>query len=498
MSETNHKKIVKRSPVICIMGHIDHGKSTLLDYIRKTNIVDTEAGGITQRISAYEVTRKDTKITFLDTPGHEAFSAMRERGINVADIAVLVVSAEDGVKKQTLEAYKCITENKVPVIIAITKIDKPDANIERTKNSLVENGIYIEGYGGDIPCVAVSAKTGQGVEELLDIMVLLSDIGDLKGDLNKNAEGAVIEANLDKKKGITATLIIKDGTLESGMYIVCGESMAPTRIMENFLGEKIKEAHFSSPIRIVGFNSLPEVGTPFFSFKEKKEAESLVQDFIKEKQEKKKEHSSETEDETTTIKVIVKAEVAGAIDAIRHEIAKIESELIKVKIIATGIGDITENDVKILSGRGKNVIVGFDVRVDGSAKDIAERAGIEIKVFDIIYKITEWLQDIVNKNTPKIVTEETTSRIKVLKYFSSMKDKHIIGARVEMGELKTGDELKIFRKDEEIGKAKVKELQKDKSKISEVTEGMEFGCQIQSETIIAPGDKMEGFKVVEK
>lgn len=498
MPETNHKKIVKRSPVICIMGHIDHGKSTLLDYIRKTNIVDTEAGGITQRISAYEVTRKDIKITFLDTPGHEAFSAMRERGINVADIAVLVVSAEDGVKKQTLEAYKCITENKVPVIVAITKIDKPDANIERTKNSLVENGIYIEGYGGDIPCVAISAKTGQGIEELLDMMVLLSDMGDLKGDLDKNAEGAVIEANLDKKKGITATLIIKDGTLESGMYIVCGESMAPTRIMEDFRGEKISEAHFSSPIRIVGFNSLPEVGTSFFSFKEKKEAESFVQNFIREKQEKKKSISSDSESEENIVKVLVKAEVAGAIDAIRHEIAKIESEVIKVKIIATGIGDITENDVKILSGRGKNVIVGFDVKVDPSAKDIAERSGIEIKVFDIIYKITEWLQEIVNKNTPKTMVEETTSRIKVLKYFSSMKDKHIIGARVEMGELHAGDELKIFRKEEEIGRAKVKELQKDKNKVSEVTEGMEFGCQIQSEIVVAPGDKIEGFKVVEK
>jgi translation initiation factor IF-2 len=498
MTETNHKKIVKRSPVICIMGHIDHGKSTLLDYIRKTNIVDTEAGGITQRISAYEVTRKDIKITFLDTPGHEAFSAMRESGVNVADIAILVVSAEDGVKKQTLEAYKCIIENKVPFIVAITKIDKPDANVEKVKNSLVENGIYIEGYGGDIPCVAVSAKTGQGIEELLDMMILVADLSDLKGDLSKNAEGAIIEANLDKQKGITATLVIKDGILKNGMFVVCGESMAPTRIMESFLGEKIKEAQFSSPIRLVGFDKLPEVGTSFYSFETKKEAENFVTDFISKKQKENKTSQENTGEEKNEIKVLIKAEVAGALSAIKHELAKIQSETVKIKIIATGIGGISENDVKSITGKGKNVIVGFDVKVDASAKDLAERAGIEIKVFDIIYKITEWLQEIVNANTPKVESEEIIAKVKVLKYFSAMKDKHIIGCRVEEGTLHSGDEVKIMRAEVEIGRAKVKEIQKDKSKVSEAKEGMEFGCQIQTDIVVAPGDKLEAFKIIIK
>ncbi len=498
MTETNHKKIVKRSPVICIMGHIDHGKSTLLDYIRKTNIVDTEAGGITQRISAYEVTRKDIKITFLDTPGHEAFSAMRESGVNVADIAILVVSAEDGVKKQTLEAYKCIIENKVPFIVAITKIDKPDANVEKVKNSLVENGIYIEGYGGDIPCVAVSAKTGQGIEELLDMMILVADLSDLKGDLSKNAEGAIIEANLDKQKGITATLVIKDGILKNGMFVVCGESIAPTRIMESFLGEKIKEAQFSSPIRLVGFDKLPEVGTSFYSFETKKEAENFVTDFISKKQKENKTSQENTGEEKNEIKVLIKAEVAGALSAIKHELAKIQSETVKIKIIATGIGGISENDVKSITGKGKNVIVGFDVKVDASAKDLAERAGIEIKVFDIIYKITEWLQEIVNANTPKVESEEITAKVKVLKYFSAMKDKHIIGCRVEEGTLHSGDEVKIMRAEVEIGRAKVKEIQKDKSKVSEAKEGMEFGCQIQTDIVVAPGDKLEAFKIIIK
>ncbi len=498
MSDTIHNKIVKRSPVICIMGHIDHGKSTLLDYIRKTNIVDTEAGGITQRISAYEVTRKYLKITFLDTPGHEAFSAMRESGVNVADIAVLVVSAEDGVKKQTLEAYKCIIANKVPFIVAITKIDKPDANVEKVKNSLIENGIYIEGYGGDIPCVPISAKTGQGIEELLDMMILVADLSDLKGDLSKNAEGTVIEANLDKQKGITATLVIKDGILKTGMFVVCGESIAPTRMMESFLGEKIKEAQFSSPISLIGFDKLPEVGTPFYSFESKKEAENYILDYKTKRQTEKKHCQENVCEEKHEIKVLIKAEVAGAIAAIKHELAKIESETVVIRIIATGIGDISENDVKIVAGKGKNVIVGFDVKVDASAKDLAERANIDIKVFDIIYKITEWLQEVVTANTPKIESEEITAKVKVLKYFSVMKDKHVIGCRVEEGTLHSGDEVKIMRSEVEIGRAKVKEIQKDKSKVSEAKEGMEFGCQVQTDTIINPGDKLEAFKITIK
>ena len=235
MEKTAKNSIIKRSPIVCVMGHIDHGKSTLLDYIRKTNIVDTEAGGITQRISAYEVIHKtaggDEKITFLDTPGHEAFSAMRICGSSIADIAILVVSAEDGVKKQTIEALNCIKESKIPYIVAINKIDKPDANIERTKNSLIENEIYIEGYGGNVPCIPVSAKTGQGISELLDMILLVAEMADLKGDLSKPATGIILEAHLDKQKGITAVIVIKDGYLKNGMYIVSGDRMAPTRIM---------------------------------------------------------------------------------------------------------------------------------------------------------------------------------------------------------------------------------------------------------------------------
>ncbi len=502
MEPTAKNSILKRPPVVSIMGHIDHGKSTLLDYVRKTNIVATEAGGITQRLSAYEVIHKtadekEEKITFLDTPGHEAFAAMRISGTAVADVAVLVVSAEDGVKKQTLEALSAINDAKVPFIIAINKIDKPDANIERTKNSLVENGIYIEGYGGTIPFCLISAKTGKGIPELMDLILLVAELSDLKGDINKLAEGLVIEAHLDKQKGITATLIIKDGSLKSGLYIVSGESFAPTRIMENFLGKNIKEATFSSPVQIIGFDKMPEVGKPFKTFDTKKEAEEYILNQKNAKVTEKKSDEIETDD-ISIIRLMLKAEVAGSLAAMQHEIAKIKSDKVKIKIINQGIGNITENDIKMASGRNPAIIIGFDVSADSRAKDLAERQKIEIKSFDIIYKISEWLSEEVVKKTPKVMVEEVTALAKVLKYFSSMKDKHIIGARVEKGEIHVGNEVRIMRRDEQIGTGKIKEIQKNKDKVSDVHEGIEFGCQMQSDIIPAPGDKLEIFRVIEQ
>ncbi|MFA5935114.1 MAG: translation initiation factor IF-2 [Candidatus Paceibacterota bacterium] len=504
MEKNAQNSIIKRSPIVCIMGHIDHGKSTLLDYIRKTNIVDTEAGGITQRISAYEVFHKtpedkEERITFLDTPGHEAFGAMRSCGTSVADIAVLIVSAEDGVKKQTLEALKCITDSNIPYIVAINKIDRPEANIERTKNSLVENEIYIEGYGGSIPFVLISAKTGQGVPELMDMILLVAEMAELKGDTSKPAEGVVIEANLDKQKGITTVVVIKNGTIKNGMYVVCGNRIAPTRMMESFSGKKITEATFSSPIKIIGFDKLPKVGTAFRCFDDKKEAERFIEE-EKEKEMKipiKRYDASENLDETT-MRIMIKAEVAGAINAIEHEINKIDTDKVKIKIIGASIGDITENDVKLSSGTNPAIILGFDVKIDSSAKDLADRSGVKVEIFDIIYKIAEWLQEEVQKRTPKIMVDEVTAKVKVLKVFSSLKDKHVMGARVESGMISLGQEAKIMRRENELGKGRIRDLQREKNKVEEIREGVEFGCQFQSEVTPAPGDILEIFITVEK
>jgi len=496
MAKENAQKQIERPPVICIMGHIDHGKSTLLDYIRKTNIVDSEAGGITQKISAYEVVHKGKKITFLDTPGHESFAKIRRRGASAADIAVLVVSAEDGVKKQTIEAFQVIKESATPMIVAINKIDRPGADIEKTKVNLAENEIYLEGFGGTVPFVPISAKFGQGVDELLDLMLLVAEVEELKGDPTKNAEGIIIEANMDKKKGILATMIIKDGTIKSGMFVACGKTLAPTRIMENFLGKKINEATFSSPIRIIGFDSLPKVGNKFVTFNDKTKALSYVANYNEPII--KKEIFEELAENTGVINVIIKADVTGSIEGIEHELEKIKNDRMKVKIVNFGVGDISENDINMLAGKADSLVLGFNVKADAKALTSAEKSGIKIKIFDIIYKLTEWLAEMAEDKTPKVNVEEMTGRAKILKFFSTIKDKNIIGARVEEGEIKVGDEVKIIRREIEVGRGKIRELQQMKEKTSEVRTGVEFGCQLQSTIIPAPGDKIEAYKIIQK
>lgn len=495
--------IIERPPVICIMGHIDHGKSTLLDYIRKTTVAEKEAGGITQRISAYEVAHKnksgkENKITFLDTPGHEAFCAIRERGVNVADIAVLVVSAEDGVKKQTIEALKCIKDSGIPYIVAINKIDKPGADVERTKQNLAENEIYIEGYGGSVPWVPISAKTGEGISDLLDMMLLVAEIGEFKGDINKSAEGIVIEANLDSHKGISGTLIIKDGALKTGMFIASGESIASTRLIEDFTGKKINEARFSSPIKVVGWSYLPAVGSTFKSFETKKDAENHIAAFKEKIAPKRNGPREEINDNVFSINFIIKAETMGSIEAIEHEIRKIKNEKVKIKMVQSGVGNISENDVKTASAKEGTTILGFDVGVDPKAKSYAERLGVEIKVFDVIYKLSEWIETKARESTPKFEIEETSGVAKIIRVFSKSKDKFVIGGKVESGLISVGEDAKILRREQEVGRGKIKELQHQKKKVSEIKEGMEFGCQIQSTLEIAPGDKIESYKIVQK
>jgi len=497
MEKETAKKQIERPPVICIMGHIDHGKSTLLDYIRKTNICEKEAGGITQKISAYEVVHKSKKITFLDTPGHESFAKIRQRGASVADIAVLVVSAEDGVKKQTIEALHCIQESQTPMIVAINKIDKPGADIEKTKVNLAENEIYLEGYGGEIPFIPISAKTGQGVDELLDLMLLVAEMAELKGSPDMPAEGVVIEANMDKQKGVSATMIIKNGTLKSGMFVACGKTLAPTRIMEDFMGKKITEATFSSPIRIIGFDSLPKVGNKFFTFTDKEEALMAIMNY-QEPIIKKCVVSDENQENTGVINVVIKADVMGSIEGIEHELEKIKNDRMKVKIVSFGVGDITDNDINMLAGKPDSLVLGFNVKADSKAQAAAEKSGIQLKTFDIIYKLTEWLVEMAEAKTPKLEVQEMTGRAKVLKFFSVVKDKNIIGARVEEGEIKLGDEVKLMRREIEVGRGRIRELQQMKENVSEVRTGVEFGCQLQCSIVPAPGDKFEAFKITKK
>lgn len=500
---TSNKTIEKvRPPVVVVMGHVDHGKSTLLDYIRKSNIVEQESGGITQHISAYEVTTKDEEgqdrlITFLDTPGHEAFSKMRNRGAQAADIAILVVSAEDSVKAQTIEAYNTIIENKVPYIVAINKIDRPNANVEKTKMDLVEKDIYLEGMGGDIPFVPISAKNGTGIDELLSMIILVADMQEFKGNPTLNASGVVIEAKRDPKRGISATCIIKNGTLKSGMFIACGDALVGTRIFENFLGKPIKEATFSSPIRLVGFESMPEVGSEFESFDTKKEAEKYICEW---KGECDSDNGSDntTDSDTKVIPIIIKTDVMGTIEAIEKEIEKLNSEEISFKIIGKGVGAINESDLKMGSINKDSVIVGFNTKIDKSAQDLNESLKVRIETFDIIYKLVDWLKDLVEERRPKQETVEVIGSLKVLKTFSSTRGKQVIGGKVTSGKIAQGSKIRVMRRDFEIGTGRIIELQINKIKSKEVLEGSDCGLQVETKTEISSGDVLEAFQVVIK
>jgi translation initiation factor IF-2 len=502
---TTQENIVPRPPVVVIMGHVDHGKSTLLDYIRKSNIVAGEAGSITQHISAYEVTHKsetgdNRAITFLDTPGHEAFSRMRARGAHAADIAILIVSAEDSVKAQTLEAYNTIIESKIPYIVAINKIDKPNANIEKVKMDLAEKGVYLEGMGGDIPFVLISAKAGTGINDLLDMIILVSDLASLTGDTSLPASGIIIEAHREPKRGISASCIIKNGTLRSGMFVACGNAIVTTRIMEKFLGTSIKEATFSSPIRLTGFESMPEIGSTFTSFDTKKEAEEYAREHStgQDPQKAALESMSVATEKTKILPLIIKTDVMGTAEALIKEVSKLNNTDISFKVISTGAGAINEGDIKMASINKESIIVGFNTKLDNEARNLNESLRVEVQIFDIIYKLIDYLKETLDTRKPKQETLEVTGSLKVLKTFGATKDKQIVGGKVVSGRVTDGGTVRIMRRDFEIGSGKIAGLQLAKIKAKEVLEGTDCGMQIESKVTIAPGDTLEAFIIAIK
>jgi len=502
-----------RPPIVAIVGHIDHGKSTLLDYIRRAHVAEGEAGGITQHLSAYEAVHENStgkhKITFLDTPGHEAFTAMRSRGLEVADVAILVVSAEEGAKTQTIEALKLIEEVKIPYIVAFTKIDKPGANLERAKMSLLEIGVFLEGMGGEVPWVAVSGKSGEGVPELLDLILLAGEIEGLSADKSLPGEGLVIESHVDNKRGNTATLIVQNGSIRSGEYVVADEAFAPVRIMENFLGKKIKEGGPSSPVTIVGFSTLPAAGTPWRTVESKKEAEEEVALAHAEArgraQGKRANISSQKNDEVeehihVLLPLVIKTDVAGMGEAVLHELDKLpKDERLEVRVVLSGVGPISEGDVR-LAGAGSvpGIIAGFNVKVEREAHDLAERLGVEVAVFDIIYKLAEWLGTELEKRQPREKTEQKTGSAKIIKIFSYAKGRAVLGGRVDEGALTQGQAIKIIRHDVEITRGTVVSLQSQKLAVKKVESGGEFGAMVKLGAEPAAGDYIEAFEEVMK
>jgi translation initiation factor IF-2 len=488
----------QRPPIVAVMGHIDHGKSSLLDYIRKANVTAGEAGGITQHVAAYEAEHQHEgtlrKITFLDTPGHEAFRALRARGAAAADIAILVIAAEEGVKPQTLEAFEAITEADTPFVVAFTKIDKPGADVEKAKISALESGIYLERLGGSVSFAGVSSKSGEGVPELLDLVLLTADLAELSADESLPAEGFVLESSQDPKRGLSATLIMKDGTLPVGGFAIAGDAFAPVRFIEDFAGRRIDKALPSQPVRVSGWNRLPPAGTPFSSASSKKDAEKAV--LSVETPKIANVPARPAEDGIVTLPLIVKADVTGSILAIKHELAKIAHERVNIRIVQEGIGAVPENDVKAAAAGG-GYIIAFNVGTDGAAADAAERMHVSIDTYAIIYDLKERIEALVQERAPRVTVEETLGEAKILKAFNTAGSKQVLGAKWVSGVLSVGDQVKIDRRGLLIGTAKLTNLQVARADVSEIKMEGEFGLQIEGRYEAAPGDSLFAFRMIE-
>jgi translation initiation factor IF-2 len=488
---------ISRPPIVAVMGHIDHGKSSLLDYVRKANTTASEAGGITQHVSAYEAEHEHEgvmrTITFLDTPGHEAFRALRARGAAAADVAILVIAAEEGVKPQTLEAYEAITESETPFVVAFTKIDKPGADVEKAKISALEHGIYLEGLGGSIAFAGVSSKSGDGIPELLDLVLLTADLAELTYEPADPATGFVLESSQDPKQGLTASLILKDGTLATGSFVVAGGAYAPVRFIEDYKGARLKEAKASQPVRISGFSTLPPAGTPFRTAPTKKEAEKLAAEAgtapVRAKE-------AQLEAGVALLPLILKADVTGSILGIKHELAKINHERVQIRIVQECIGAVSEGDVKTALAGGAHIIA-FHVGTDSSARDLAERSGVPVDTFSIIYELKEKVEELVAARAPKVVAEEILGEAKILKVFSVAGVKQTLGARWESGQLTVGDQVKIDRRGIHIGNGRLMNLQVARADVKDVHVEGEFGLQIESKYEAAAGDSLIAFRMTE-
>lgn len=478
-----------------VMGHIDHGKTKILDWYRKTKLVEEETGGITQHIGAYEVEYHGKKITFIDTPGHEAFSKIRSRGARVADIAILVIAADEGVKPQTKEAFETIQKNNLPLVVAINKVDKPEANPERVKQQLAEANILVESYGGKIPAVEISAKSGQNMDELLEILLLLAELENLQDDPQKPAEGVVIEVHPDPQRGTTATLLLRNGKLKRGDKLVIGNNLETVKILENFRGHTVEELNPSSPALVVGLSVTPAVGEVFHAFYSKEEAEAFMTTFPEK-------IATPANREVTKLdiggrpvfNIILKADVSGSIEALEEALKKLDSEIVGVNILRSGIGDINESDVKLALATKLITIVGFKVAVDAAVQELAKNANIHILKGEIIYDLLDKVKRVIENMIPPIINRTNLGRAKILKVFRKDGIKQIVGGRVEEGTIKKGAAIEIKRGREVLDRGNILELQRNKQPAEEVTQGLEFGIMVDSKTAIQEDDALDIFQ----
>lgn len=466
---------ITRPPIVVVMGHIDHGKTKLLDTIRKTNVVAKESGGITQHIGAYEIIHNSKKITFIDTPGHEAFDKMRSRGAAVADVAILVVAADEGIKPQTIEALKHIQEAEIPYIVAINKTDKPEANVDRVKTQLAEKEVLLEGWGGNIPFQPISAMTGQGIPELLELILLVADMEELRADTNTKAEGIVIESHMDPKKGVVATLLIKNGTLKSGDFVVIGQIYGKIRSLEDFQGKTIKEATFSSPVLILGLPSIAPLGEQFTAIEDKKEAEKLVEEAKKQIASQKAKTASQEETGKAILNIVLRADVAGSEEALSKMVSNLNFEKVSTKIVKSNVGDIDESDVKFAQATNA-IICGFKVKTPPSIQMQAENSKVKIITADIIYELIDAIKEELKSLLKPEIERTIIGKLSVLAIFKHQANNdQVIGGKVISGIAKKGAVIDVLKDGQKIGKGRLTRLQQDKAEAPEVAQGKECG-----------------------
>ena len=494
----------KRPPVVTIMGHVDHGKTSLLDAIRSTSVVSGEAGGITQHIGAYQVKVNDRTITFIDTPGHEAFTEMRARGASVTDIVIIIVSAVDGVKPQTIEAIDHAKAAKVPIIVAINKMDLPDANPERVLTELSEAGLTPEEWGGDTLVNKISAKTKLGLDELLENILLIADMEELKANPKRYAIGSVIEARLDKNIGSIVTILIQNGTLRLGDPIVVGVNYGKVRTLKNANGENIATAGPSTPVEITGINDLPVAGDRFMAFETEKEARKVSDERKLRAKEENTNRSgmtledlfSKVKEGTKKISVVLKTDVKGSEEAIKQSLSKIDSHNVKVEVIRSGVGTITESDV-VLANASDAIIIGFNVRPSSKTNELAKEYGVDIRLHNVIYKIIEELEDAILGMLDPEYEEKILGEVEVRQLFKFSKVGTIAGSYVTEGVIKNSDKARVIRDGIVIYDGQIGSLQRGKDKVNEVKKGIECGITIENFSDIKEGDRIETYKMEE-
>ena len=501
----DEKDLQKRPPVVTIMGHVDHGKTTLLDTIRKTSVALGEAGGITQAISAYQVKCNGELITFIDTPGHAAFTEMRARGASITDIVIIIVAADDGVMPQTKEAIDHAKAAGVPILVAINKIDKPGANVEKVTSELAEYGLTPEEWGGDTIFTNISAKEGTGVEKLLENILLVSEMQEYKANPSRYAIGTVVESRLDKQVGSIVTLLIQNGTLRLGDPIVVGTAFGKVRTLKNDKGEEITEAHPSQPVEITGLNETPSAGDKFMAFETEKQARSIGES---RKEQDKLAHNKKSavsledifakiQEGVKEINVIIKADVNGSAEAVKNSLEKIEVEGVKVQVIRSSVGAITESDI-VLANASNAIIIGFNIRPNNTIKDYAKEQGVEIRLYDIIYKAVEDMEAAMRGMLDPEYEEKVTGSAEVRQLFKFSKVGTIAGSYVLDGVVKSTSKVRVIRDSVVIYDGVVNSIQREKNSVNEVKKGLECGITISNFNDIKVGDIIEAYEMVEK